>query len=98
MPLYDYECRSCHATFDEYRPMAESSFDAECPDCGGAAGKQVSAPAIKADIYSWSNENGGKGRRISQLDHGIDKPYYAKSQQCAIDEASSRGLHATKTR
>jgi hypothetical protein len=51
---------------------------------------------VVGDVYDWSAENNGKGRRISQLDHGVRKPYYAKSRQKAIDEAHKRGLHVTK--
>lgn len=76
--------------------MAESQQDADCPDCGGVGRRVVTAPAIRGDIHSWHDENNGKGRHISQLDYGIDKPYYAKSQQAAIDEASKRGLNAIK--
>jgi hypothetical protein len=57
----------------------------------------INTPAfVCGDSKTWSTENNGKGRRISQLDYGIKKPFYAKSQQHAIDEAHRRGLHATK--
>ena len=96
MPTYEYACRRCGAHFDEVRPMAESTYDAECPDCGSSARKVVTAPMVRGDAYDWSMENQGKGRRISQLDHDTDKPYYAKTRQSAIDEAHRRGLGVIK--
>lgn len=32
MPLYEYRCRTCDATFEERRPMSQSSDPATCPD------------------------------------------------------------------
>lgn len=73
-------------------------MDIACPDCGGPAKRMINAPAfVCGDSYAWSTENNGKGRRISQLDHGIKQPYYAKSRQEAIDEAHRRGLDVIKT-
>ncbi|MGW7258445.1 FmdB family zinc ribbon protein [Streptomyces sp. NPDC054834] len=31
MPRYEYRCRSCGATFELTRPMAQSSAPATCP-------------------------------------------------------------------
>jgi putative FmdB family regulatory protein len=32
MPVYEYRCRTCDATFEARRPMSESSAPATCPD------------------------------------------------------------------
>ena len=76
--------------------MADSATPTPCPECKAIADKVMSALAVAADPYDWYAENGGKGRRISQLDHDIDKPYYARSRQAAIDEAHKRGLTVRK--
>ena len=93
----DYRCRDCGAEFDveEGVPALQQS----CPDCGSTRWgliPQRSTVGISGFSTSWADENGGKGRRISQLDHGIRQPYYAKSQQHAMDEAKRRGLEVTK--
>jgi putative FmdB family regulatory protein len=31
MPVYQFRCRSCGATFDISRPMAQSADPAQCP-------------------------------------------------------------------
>lgn len=98
MPTYEYECRKCGARFDDMKTMSEIEDPSICPDCGGPGMRVVTMPAmVRGDTTSWSNENKGKGRRISQLDHGVRQPFYAKNQQAAIDEASRRGLYAIKT-
>lgn len=96
--MADYRCRDCGCTFDV--PEGVSRLEYTCPDCGSGRWAVIpgEAPNIQMDGHSWSDENNGKGRRISQLDYGVRQPYYAKSQQAAIDEASRRGLKATKTR
>jgi putative FmdB family regulatory protein len=97
MPTYDYECRKCGCRFDSMESV-ENRDTAHCPDCDGPAKRLVSLPAmVVGDVYDWSAENKGKGRRISQLDHGVRKPYYATSRQKAIDEAHKRGLNVIKT-
>jgi len=32
MPLYEYRCRTCDATFETRRPMMEANAPAACPD------------------------------------------------------------------
>jgi putative FmdB family regulatory protein len=32
MALYEYRCRTCDATFERRRPMAEADAPASCPD------------------------------------------------------------------
>ena len=45
MPTYDYECADC-GPFTEIRPMAEFDQPQPCPDCGGAAPRLLTAPAL----------------------------------------------------
>ncbi len=32
MPVYEFRCSTCHAIFDERRPMADADAPACCPD------------------------------------------------------------------
>ncbi len=32
MPVYEFRCSTCHAVFDERRPMVEADAPATCPD------------------------------------------------------------------
>jgi len=37
MPIYEYRCNDCSATFDILRPIAERSVAAVCPRCESRA-------------------------------------------------------------
>jgi|SwirhisoilCB3_FD_contig_101_299936_length_1645_multi_2_in_0_out_0_2 putative FmdB family regulatory protein len=46
MPKYEYDCPRC-GRFADYRPMAEYSLPAACPDCGTQAPRAaLSFPAM----------------------------------------------------
>lgn len=95
--MNDYECMECRCTFDV--PEGAERLTFTCPDCGSSRWRLCRTECnvgIAGFSTSWATENGGKGRRISQLDYGVRQPYYAKSQQAAIDEGKSRGLNVTK--
>ena len=32
MPVYEFRCSTCHAVFDERRPMADADAPARCPE------------------------------------------------------------------
>lgn len=60
MPLYDYNCKSCGAEFDEFKPMRESTSPANCPKCGQQAEKVLSAPRVIGDYPGYSCPVTGK--------------------------------------
>jgi putative FmdB family regulatory protein len=33
MPLYEYRCHQCGASFEKLRRMADADRDFECPEC-----------------------------------------------------------------
>jgi putative FmdB family regulatory protein len=37
MPIYEYRCNDCHATFDVLRTMGERELGALCPQCESTA-------------------------------------------------------------
>ena len=45
MPMYEYACRDC-GTFSAMRRMAECSQPTDCPDCGAASARIISAPRL----------------------------------------------------
>ena len=46
MPLYDYLCDGC-GPFRAWQPMATATRPAPCPECGGSAGRTLSAPHLR---------------------------------------------------
>jgi putative FmdB family regulatory protein len=37
VPVYEFRCSTCHAVFDERRPMSDADAPATCPDGHGGA-------------------------------------------------------------
>jgi putative FmdB family regulatory protein len=54
MPNYEYECENC-GPFMENRPMAEFDQPQPCPDCGDAAPRLLTCPALSGG----ASEDGG---------------------------------------
>ena len=63
MPMYEYRCRDCGATFDELVPSAQvSDSEIACPYCGEhAAEKLMSAFASSGSGSSAASVAGGGG-------------------------------------
>lgn len=41
MPIYEYKCRRCGETFDEYRPYTSGDEGVKCPKCGAEHPKRL---------------------------------------------------------
>ncbi len=40
MPTYEYECRSCHHTFEKFQSMSDEPVKV-CPKCGGVVHRKI---------------------------------------------------------
>lgn len=85
MPIYEYRCRKCGRTFEKIQKVADRT-KGKCPDCGGAAERLASAPAIQFKGTGWyvtdygrkgsgadKGEKGEKGEKGDKA-HRDDKP------------------------
>lgn len=53
MPLYEYECESCHHRFEKIQKFSDPPVDV-CPNCGkGPVAKLPSSPAIQFKGTGW---------------------------------------------
>jgi putative FmdB family regulatory protein len=52
MPLYEYECETCGATFEVIQKFTDHSVDT-CRTCGGKVRRLLSAPAIQFKGTGW---------------------------------------------
>lgn len=52
MPLYEYECPRCGKRFELIQRFSDRP-QATCVDCGGAAHRLLSAPAIQFKGSGW---------------------------------------------
>ena len=52
MPLYEYQCESCHTRFEKIQKFSDPLIDV-CPSCGGPVKKLLSSPAIQFKGTGW---------------------------------------------
>jgi putative FmdB family regulatory protein len=53
MPIYDFECTSCHHKAEVMRKISDPSI-AACPSCGNETfAKQISAPSFQLTGSGW---------------------------------------------
>jgi putative FmdB family regulatory protein len=53
MPLYEYQCESCHERFERIQKFSDPPVDV-CPKCGaGPVRKLLSSPAIQFKGSGW---------------------------------------------
>ena len=52
MPIYEYECSSCHATVEAIQSISEKPLVA-CPDCAGSLKKLVSMSSFQLKGGGW---------------------------------------------
>jgi len=45
VPIYDYNCEQC-GSFTELKKMSESDMAVDCPSCGNASDRVITAPQL----------------------------------------------------
>lgn len=88
MPLYEYECASCGRRTEALQRFVDAPIT-ECPHCGGALRKLVSAPSFQFKGSGWyvtdyarksgdaetgGAETGGKSESSAPTAEKSDKP------------------------
>lgn len=91
MPRYDYTCSRC-GTFEAVHGMREKLE--RCPTCRRKVHREFNTQVslhgfIDAD---WHNENGGRGRHISQLGMPGEEGTYARARHEIPDLAKRKGF------
>ncbi|GAB3275828.1 hypothetical protein GCM10027589_01180 [Actinocorallia lasiicapitis] len=59
MPRYDYRCRTCGATFELTRPMADSDAPTPCPTGHDDTVKLLSTVAMTGTVTAPPRSSGG---------------------------------------
>lgn len=78
MPMYDYDCEHCGASFEALNKISERQ-SSQCPECGEVAVQRVSAPMVSLDgtdksfpgaWYKWEKKRNQKiAQERKQLDN-----------------------------
>jgi putative FmdB family regulatory protein len=68
MPLYEYECTTCHKHTEKIQKFSDPEITT-CPHCGGNLERVVSAPAIAFKGGGWYADGYGNAKPKSAGDN-----------------------------
>jgi len=72
MPLYEYECTTCHKHTEKIQKFSDPEITV-CPHCGGKLERVISAPAIAFKGGGWYADGYGNAKPKSSSDSSSDK-------------------------
>ena len=61
MPLYEYECTTCHKHTEKIQKFSDPEITV-CPHCGGALKRVISAPAFALKGGGWYADGYGSAK------------------------------------
>jgi putative FmdB family regulatory protein len=67
MPLYEYECTTCHKHTEKIQKFSDPEITI-CPHCGGPLERVLSAPAVSFKGHGWYADGYGNAKPKSSGD------------------------------
>lgn len=61
MPLYEYECKTCHKRTEKIQKFSDAEITI-CPHCGGELERTVTAPAFQFAGGGWYKDGYGSAK------------------------------------
>jgi putative FmdB family regulatory protein len=103
MPLYEYECESCHHRFEKIQKFSDPPEEV-CPKCGGRVRKLLSSPAIQFKGSGWyitdyarKSSSGSEGPKpAASTDKADGSKSDTKSESSSAPAASTPDSSAKK--
>ena len=89
MPLYEYECTSCHRRTEKIQKFSDPEITT-CPHCGGDLKRVISAPAFSLKGGGWYADGYGSAKPAAASGDAPAAP-------AAASDASSSTPAATTT-
>lgn len=96
MPLYEYECQSCHRRLEKIQKFSDPLLEV-CPHCGGRLEKLISSPAFHLKGSGWyatdyarkgeKPASGSGGKDTKETAAPADKPDKSSSEKKDASEA-----------
>ncbi|MBB5326957.1 FmdB family zinc ribbon protein [Tunturiibacter gelidoferens] len=108
MPLYEYECTTCHKHTEKIQKFSDPEITV-CPHCGGHLERVISAPAVSFKGGGWyadgygnakpksSGDSNGSGSSTSDSKSGDSKSGDSKSASKSSTDSSSSGSSSPAT-
>lgn len=90
MPIFEYECVKC-GKHTEHLQLSSAGALSECPHCGGAVSKLMSAPAFQFKGSGWYvTDYADKGKASEKAGgNGAEKASAGEGEASAAGESSS---------
>jgi putative FmdB family regulatory protein len=97
MPLYEYECTTCHKHTEKIQKFSDPEITV-CPHCGGHLERVISAPAVSFKGGGWYADGYGNAKPKSSGDGASAKSNGdAKSSDSKSGESKSSGDSSSST-
>lgn len=78
MPIYEYQCESCHHSLDALQKMSDDPLK-KCPECGEESlNKLISAPGFRLKGDGWYETDFKKGERKNLVNGSSDSKTSSK--------------------
>jgi putative FmdB family regulatory protein len=87
MPLYEYECTTCHKHTEKIQKFSDPEITV-CPHCGGKLERVLSAPAISFKGGGWYADGYGNAKPKATSD-GTSSSKPATESKSSGDSASA---------
>ena len=101
MPLYEYQCKSCHTLTERIQKFSDPPLTV-CPHCGGEMEQLLSAPAVQFKGAGWyvtdyarKGRGGGSAGSSKEGKSGGDSD--GKSSSGSGSSSSREGSAASKS-
>lgn len=101
MPLYEYQCKSCHTTLERIQKFSDPPLTV-CPHCGGELEQLLSAPAVQFKGAGWyvtdyaRKGSGGGGKDGNGSSDSGAKSSGETSSSASSSEASKPATSTSK--
>ena len=92
MPLYEYRCLSCGERTEVLQHIGDAPLK-ECPHCGGAVEKVLSAPALQFKGTGWYVTDYSHHNSAGSTSH---EPPPKKTETAAKSETKSPAKESSK--
>jgi putative FmdB family regulatory protein len=92
MPTYEYRCPACGTDFEKFQRMSDPP-EAECPSCGEAATRRLSAGAgllFKGSGFYITDYRGEGYKKAAEADKGGAPKSDAKPEKPAADKPAPK--------
>ena len=88
MPLYEYECTTCHKHTEKIQKFSDPEITV-CPHCGGKLERVVSAPAISFKGGGWYADGYGNAKPKSSGDSKTSGDSKASTDSSSTSDSKS---------